>query len=83
MAQEIPAPHGGNLWSCATIRCILTNPVYTGSVWAGRRGQVRQIKQRRSPPALTLGKKANGSITHQPQTEWILVGQVPAVVSEE
>ena len=32
----VPAPRGGKAWSTATLRGILTNPVYTGKVYAGR-----------------------------------------------
>lgn len=82
IAQKIPAPRGGKRWSCATIRCILTNPVYTGNIWAGR-GRVRSIKQRRSPLDTALGKKPNNGKAPNPPDDWILVGQVPALVSEE
>jgi site-specific DNA recombinase len=32
----VPAPRGGKTWSTATLRGILTNPVYVGKVYAGR-----------------------------------------------
>ena len=32
----VPAPRGGKAWSTATLRGIMTNPVYAGKVYAGR-----------------------------------------------
>src|SRR5215203_5018935 len=34
--RGIPAPRGGKIWSVATLRGILTNPVYTGRIYAER-----------------------------------------------
>jgi site-specific DNA recombinase len=36
--MSIPAPRGGKAWSTATLRGILTNPVYAGKVYAGPPG---------------------------------------------
>src|SRR5215210_3432435 len=44
----IPAPRGGKVWSVATLRGILTNPVYAGRIYAGR-VRYRPPKIRRSP----------------------------------
>lgn len=82
MAHNIPAPAGGKRWSCATVHCILTNPVYTGNIWAGR-GRVRPIKQRHSPLDTALGKKPNNGKGLNPEEDWILVAQIPALISEE
>src|SRR5215211_619798 len=35
-SRGIPAPRGGKVWSVATLRGILTNPVYAGRIYAGR-----------------------------------------------
>jgi site-specific DNA recombinase len=43
----VPAPRGGKAWSTATLRGILTNPVYAGKVYAGR-VRYRPPKIRRS-----------------------------------
>ena len=46
-AQGIPAPRGGKVWRVATLRGILTNPVYAGKVYAGRT-RYRPARIRRS-----------------------------------
>jgi site-specific DNA recombinase len=43
----VPAPRGGKGWSAATLRGILTNPVYAGRVYAGR-VRYRPARSRRS-----------------------------------
>jgi site-specific DNA recombinase len=80
MALGIPSPQGGKRWSCSTVRRILTNPVYTGQVYAGRE-RARPVSRRRSPLE-PIGKRSTGSAELPPE-EWILVGQVPALVSSE
>src|SRR5205085_9133457 len=45
--QQIPTPSGRGRWNQATIRGILTNPVYTGTVYLGRSRPV-QAHQRHS-----------------------------------
>jgi site-specific DNA recombinase len=35
-SRGIPAPRGGKVWSVATLRGILTNPVYAGRIYACR-----------------------------------------------
>ena len=47
MASQIPSPQGQKRWNAATIRSILTNPVYTGKVYAARTRQ-RPARIRRS-----------------------------------
>jgi site-specific DNA recombinase len=80
MSREIPAPQGGPRWSVATVRAILTNPVYAGTVYAGR-SQPRDTERRRSPlqPTSTNGRRAKQPL---PPSEWILVGTVPAIVAQ-
>ena len=46
-SQGICAPRGGQVWSVATLRGILTNPVYAGRIYAGR-VRYRPPKIRRS-----------------------------------
>jgi site-specific DNA recombinase len=76
----VPAPRGGKAWSTATLRGILTNPVYAGKVYAGR-VRYRPAKIRRSATH-PIGHPHDSSVP-LPEEEWIFVAQVPAVVSRE
>jgi site-specific DNA recombinase len=77
---NVASPTGKKRWTTASLRRILTNPVYTGVVYAGR-GQSQPSKRRRSPLA-SVGQRATTSIPTSPE-QWILVGQIPALVSQE
>jgi site-specific DNA recombinase len=37
--QQLPTPSGRSRWNQATVRGILTNPVYTGTVYLGCTGR--------------------------------------------
>jgi site-specific DNA recombinase len=76
----VPAPRGGKAWSTATLRGILTNPVYAGRVYAGR-GRYRPPKIRRSATH-PIGNPHDSAVPLPPE-EWIPVAQVPAVVSQQ
>jgi len=73
-------PRGSFHWSDGTIRHILTNPVYTGTVYAGR-NHYRPATGRISPLKPVGG--GNGSIERVPPEDWIVVAQIPAIVSQE
>ena len=76
----VPAPRGGRAWSTATLRGILTNPVYAGKVYAGRvRYRPARIRRSATHP---IGHPHDSSVP-LPKEEWIFVAQVPAVVSQE
>jgi len=77
-ARGVPTPSGAPHWSCATIRGILRNPTYTGQVYA-QRTRYRAPTHRRSATH-PIGRP-HGTAVPQPAERWILVGQVPAVVS--
>jgi site-specific DNA recombinase len=77
-ARGVPTPSGAPHWSCATIRGILRNPTYTGQVYA-QRTRFRAPTHRRSATH-PIGRP-HGTAVPQPVDCWILVGQVPAVVS--
>lgn len=79
-ALHIPTPTGKQRWTQATLRRILTNPVYTGAIYAGR-GRVQPSRRRRSPLA-PVGQRAMTSRPTPPE-EWTLVGHVPALVSQD
>jgi site-specific DNA recombinase len=76
----VRGPRGGTHWSDSTIRGILTNPVYTGIVYAGR-NHYRPATRRISPLKPVGG--GNGSLDRLPPEEWIVVAQIPPIVSQE
>jgi hypothetical protein len=57
---------------------MLTNPVYTGVVYAGR-SRVRPVTKRRSP-LTPVGQWQNGLVPTPPK-EWIMVGHIPAIIA--
>jgi site-specific DNA recombinase len=76
----ICSPRGNRRWNLSTLRGILTNPTYTGQVYAGR--------TRTRPPRTRLS--ATRPIGHPgtptdpaPRAAWIPVAPVPALVSQE
>ena len=79
-AQSIPSPTGKKRWGLATLRAVLTNPAYTGRVYAGRT-RPRPAKLRRS--ATHLMGRPHDSLIPVPQAEWILVAEIPAIVSQQ
>jgi len=77
---QIPTPTGGIRWNQATVRGILTNPVYTGTVYLGR-SRPTQAHQRHSA-LRPIGQDRGGHTQTSPE-EWVAVTQVPAIVSQE
>jgi site-specific DNA recombinase len=78
-ARGVPTPSGTPRWSSPTVRGILRNPTYTGQVYA-QRTRYRAPTHRRS--AIRPIGHPHGTAVPQPADSWILVGQVPAVVSQ-
>jgi site-specific DNA recombinase len=78
--RGIPSPGGKKRWGLASIRGVLTNPAYTGQVFAGRMNY-RPAKVRRSATH-PIGHP-HTSATPKPQNEWILVATIPALVTQE
>jgi len=79
MRLGIPNPSGKPRWSLMTVRGILTNPTYTGTVYAGRERSVP--KRKRLSPLQPVGRRHSSQETSC--EEWIEVGQVPAIVTRE
>jgi site-specific DNA recombinase len=79
-AQGIPSPTGKRRWGLASIRGLLTNPAYTGQVFAGRM-QYRPAQIRRSATH-PIGHP-HQSATLKPPEEWIPVATIPACVTQE
>lgn len=75
----IPTPSGRHLWNPSSLRQILTNPTYTGNLYANRERSVPA--RRRRSPLEPLGRGTSALLT-VPE-EWLLVCQVPALVSQE
>jgi site-specific DNA recombinase len=75
----VRGPRGSSHWSDGTIHHILTNPVYTGTVYAGR-NHSRPATGRISPLKPVGG--GNGSIDPVPPEDWIVVAQIPAIISQ-
>ena len=79
-ALGLPSPRGRPRWSAASIRGILTNPVYTGKLYIGRT-RSRPARIRRSATH-RLGKPARGQDATPPEL-WEIAGAVPALITEE
>jgi site-specific DNA recombinase len=79
-AQRIPSPTGKLRWGLATLRGILTNPAYTGQVYACRM-HYRPPKIRRSATH-PIGHPHDSAVL-APQEEWIPVAEIPAIISQE
>lgn len=75
----LPSPNGKPYWKPATLRGLLTNPAYTGQVYAGRT-HARPVRQRRSALHPT-GRRASAQ-AEAPQTDWVPVATIPAIVSQ-
>lgn len=80
-ALKIPSPFGKPHWSSATIRLILTNPTYTGSVYAGRYQTTGLTQQRRSATH-PVGKCGQSQKRTRPEN-WELVAHIPPIVSQD
>jgi site-specific DNA recombinase len=78
--QGIASPSGKPYWSTGTLRGILTNPTYTGQVFAGRM-QYRPPRVRRSATH-PIGRP-HGTVHWQPPEQWIAVAAIPAIISQE
>jgi site-specific DNA recombinase len=67
-------------WNLASIRDLLTNPAYAGQVY-GNRWHRRGTLERRS--ATAPRKRSAMSRVAAPREEWILVAEIPPLVSQE
>jgi site-specific DNA recombinase len=79
-AQGVPTPTGKAIWRGNTVREVLTNPSYTGQVYAGR--TVRRPSHGRFS-ALRPVVPGSTSQMKQPPAAWIPVATIPALVSQE
>jgi site-specific DNA recombinase len=75
-----PTPTGQNqVWQPATVRNILTNPVYAGTARYNYRQSV--LPRRRKRAEAQLGNLKTGH-RYRPETEWVL-SEAPAIISAE
>ena len=78
--QGVRSPSGKNRWGLATIRGILSNPTYMGTIYANRtRGKAAQIRRSATHP---IGRPRN-SQAPLPEDQWIAVATIPAIVTRE
>ncbi len=77
--RGIPTPSGHTRWNQSTVYDLLTNPAYTGMVYAGR---TRCVDTRARQSALRPVGHKRYSRTTLP-ADWILVAQVPPMVSQD
>src|SRR5215212_7415682 len=69
--ERVSPPHGPGRWNVTILRRILTNPVYTGAVYAGRVQEAHGTGATATPRRL------------RPRADWITVASIPALVSQE
>jgi site-specific DNA recombinase len=78
--RGICSPTGRPWWGRSSLRGLLTNPVYTGPVYAGRlRYQPPRVRRSATHP---LGRPHDTGVRVPPE-EWIPVATVPALVTQE
>ena len=77
-AAGISSPRGSVCWTNASVRNVLTNPMYTGTAYGNR---YRSIPARQRRSALTPTGPGK-SYTFKPRTDWIAI-PVPAIVSQD
>ncbi|MBD1910740.1 MULTISPECIES: recombinase family protein [unclassified Leptolyngbya] len=75
----IPSPTGKDYWTRSSLRSILKNPCYMGQVFSNRTRSC-PAQQRRSA-LKPIGRKS--STRQQDRSEWLLVCQIPAIISQE
>jgi site-specific DNA recombinase len=76
----VRSPSGRDYWGMATVRGILSNPTYTGTIYANRtRVRAAQVRRSATHP---LGRPRDSQVQLPPE-EWIAVATVPAIVTRE
>ena len=78
--KGVPSPKGKRTWPTSTIHGMLTNPAYTGEVFAWRM-RSRPARGRLSPMR-PVGYTGRSSEIRPPE-EWIPVAEIPALVDAE
>ena len=79
-ALGVLTPRGRLRWNPATIRGLLTNPAYTGQVYAGRtRSRAPRVRRSATHP---LGQPTP-SAQRVPPEDWVPIATIPALISPE
>ncbi|HYQ92132.1 MAG TPA: recombinase family protein [Candidatus Competibacteraceae bacterium] len=73
----VVSPWGHWRWTPATLRGMLTNPVYTGQVYTGRTRAPAPRIRRSAPPA--IGKPTT-TARPRPREAWVPVATIPAII---
>jgi site-specific DNA recombinase len=76
----ISSPTGQQTWSSSTLQSVLTNPTYTGQVFANRLHAVPS--QTRRSALRPVGRTAFSQHRTSPE-EWIAIARVPAIIDQE
>jgi site-specific DNA recombinase len=79
-ARAVPTPSHKGCWTLSMLRRVLTNPTYTGQVYAGR-VQMQAARTRQS--ALRPIRPAGQTRVVTAPEQWIPVAQIPALVTQE
>jgi len=79
-ACGVATPRGQKLWNLGTLRGILSNPAYSGFLYAQRK-EPKPVTGRRS--SLRPVGQTKWRYVAQPPEHWMLVAQIPALVSPE
>jgi site-specific DNA recombinase len=79
-ARQVATPRGRRLWNLGTLRGILSNPAYTGLLYAQRK-EPKPVVNRRSP--LRPVGQTHYSYVEQSPDHWLLVARIPALISQE
>jgi site-specific DNA recombinase len=77
----VTSPTGKARWRHTTVRFLLRNPAYTGTLYACR-SRARQSLGRRSALQL-IGQRHDGSTAPRPREEWVAAGSIPALITQE
>jgi site-specific DNA recombinase len=77
----VVSPMGRKHWNLNTIHNMLTNPTYTGQVYANRWHRIGTRKRRSA--ILVPQHRSEYTRVNAPRQEWTFVTTVPALVSQE
>jgi site-specific DNA recombinase len=76
----VRSPGGRAYWGMASIRAVLSNPTYTGTIYANRtRVRAAQVRRSATHP---IGRPRPSQVPLPPE-QWIAVATVPAIVTRE
>ena len=76
----VPSPSGKPYWGLASVRGILSNPSYTGQIYANRtRCRPARIRRSATHP---IGRPKDTQVPVPPD-EWIPIATIPAIITRE